>query len=322
MNGIEIAALITSLVALAAWGGLLWQLTDIRDRKVVVILLLAALPLSPAAYYGVRLPLIAWLQELLGNNSAFYQALRLFYAPLIEEPAKLLPLVLLPFLQPRVIPRITKTNTAPIAMALGLGFGIGEIWLIANMIRFNPKFVELPFYQFGGFLQERLIVCLTHAGFTVLAVWGLRGGWRWFPLGLLAAMTAHFLGNFPIALKNWNVGGLGEQTWNVLIVLWLVAYLIGTLILLCALRYDWSEMRRVIFGKARCPSCDQVYARPIFGLNAAMYRYEQCPLCRRWHWIDGRNNLPPETPSGPAPTAKDVENPAADQCNGVSADSK
>ncbi len=290
VNGILIAAGITTLLAIATWGTLLRQLSDPADRRVLLLLAIVAAPLSLGAFYLVRLPLDSFLEPALANWPQLYTAVRLCYAPLTEEPAKLLPLFLL--LLPALRRPITRHHVVPIALALGLGFGIGEIWLVANLVRQDEKLAGLPFYMFGGFLGERLIVCITHAGFTVLAVWALCRGWLWFPLGLLGGMVSHFLANFPIYLKHRDVASLGPATWDVLILVWLAMYFVGTLVVLCVLHFGLSDLRRLVLGKARCPSCGEVYARPLLmGLNAGMKRYERCPACRKWHWIDARDNV-------------------------------
>jgi hypothetical protein len=289
MPGIYIAALITSVLALAAVGTILWQVTQRDDRGLITLLLVASLPLSMATFYGVRKPLDRLLVARLGKDSPALTAIRLGYAPLTEEPAKLLPLLLL--LVPRFHGRLTQKSVISVAMALGLGFALGEIWLVAGFVAQDPKLGDLPFYMYGGFLAERLQTCFIHCGFTVTAVAALARGWRWFPLGMIAAMTLHFLGNFPIFLMKQDTWGLGKETWGTIVGMWVAAFAVGSLVLLGLIYFGPAAAKKLFTAKVLCPDCGERYKQPIFGLNMGMKRYEQCPLCKKWHWIDIRDML-------------------------------
>src|SRR5262245_17285369 len=198
MPGIYIAAIITSLLAFAAIGTLVWQVTPRQNRGLALALIVLGLPLSVGTFYGLRKPLDRYLEAKLGKDSSGLTALRLCYAPLTEEPAKLVPLLLL--VLPPFRGRLTKDTAVSFAMASGLGFALGEIWLIAGFLADNPKLGNLQFYMYGGFFGERLQTCLIHPAFTLVTVAAIARGWRWFPLGLLGSMTLHFLSNFPIYL--------------------------------------------------------------------------------------------------------------------------
>ena len=292
MPGIYIAALITSLLALAAVGTILWQVTQQQDRGLIVLLLVLSLPLSMATYYGVRKPLDRFLVAQFGKDSSVLTAIKLCYAPLTEEPAKLVPLLVL--LVPQFRGRLVGKSVVSIAMALGLGFALGEIWLVASSIAPNPKLGSYPFYMYGGFLGERIQTCFIHPGFTVLAVAALARGWRWFPLGLLGAMLLHFLGNFPIFLMGQNVGGLGQEAWATIVGLWVAAFTVGSIVLLGLIYFGPTAVKKLFTARVLCPDCGERYKQPIFGLNMGMKRYEQCPVCKKWHWIDIRDMLTEE----------------------------
>lgn len=289
MPGIYIAAVITTLLALAAVGTLLWQMTPKADRGLMLLLLLLGLPLSISTFYGVRMPFDRWLEPRLGKESGVLTAIRLCYAPLTEEPAKLLPLVVL--LLPAFRGRLRRETVVAVALALGLGFALGEIWLVARFVAADPKVNQLPFYLYGGFLGERIQTCLIHPGMIVVAVKALERGARWFPLGLLGSMTLHFLANFPIFLMKTNAGGLGAEVWTTLVSLWVVAFTIGSLLLLGLMHFGPAAVKKLLTAKVLCPDCGQLYPQPLFGLNMGMKRYEQCPLCKKWHWIDIRDML-------------------------------
>jgi hypothetical protein len=43
---------------------------------------------------------------------------------------------------------------------------VGEGWLVVHWIAASGEFADLPWYQFMGYLNERFMVCVCHAGFT------------------------------------------------------------------------------------------------------------------------------------------------------------
>lgn len=303
MSGIYVAAMFTSLLGLAVAGGLLWQITEKPDRRLAAALVLCGLPLSIAAFYGVRMPLDGVLLAALGKDSPLYQALRLFYAPFTEEPAKLLPLLVL-FL-PAFRGGLRKETVAPAALALGLGFAIGEMWLIAGMIAPQPQFAGLPAWAFGGYVSERLLTCFAHGGFVLASVWGLqRGGWR-IAAGIALAMALHFLANFPIFLAQSDVPKLGKETWSVLLQLWVALAAAGSVVALIGMKYGAKRLWKVATApESYCPDCQAPYPPPWLVVNAGFLRYERCPFCRSWHWIDCRDQLrgdPPKPTKAPSP---------------------
>ena len=283
MTGIETAALVTSLVAVAALGTLIWQLCAAADRRWLTALVVLNLPMSALTFYGVRLPLDSVLTESLGKASPFLIPCKLCYAPVTEELAKLIPLLLT---WPIFHRPLINSNRVPVAMALGLGFAIGEIWLLARLVGNQPDIARLPFYQFGGFFSERLSTCITHSGFAVLSIWGLQRGGVRRTIGVAAAMLFHFLGNLPIFLMNFDAGNLGKPAWMTLVSIWLLICLLVSVILLSVMH---AGTRRIIHlvtsAKAKCPECGAVYRQPILGGNFGVWRYEPCGACHKWHWI-------------------------------------
>lgn len=230
---------------------------------------------SPLPYL-VRIPLDHWLVSQLGSTSSAYQWITSLYAPLTEEPAKLIPLLI-----PAIRRDINRANFVRFAIAIGFGFAIGEMWLVAEHVARVPAFTGMPFYMFGGYLGERLLVCLLHSAFVSVALWRLRSH---LLLGLGGAMVLHWFCNFPILLMAWDVGGLGKTFWTVVIQVWMLAYFLGSLALLSYFTFGKVSPGRVLFGVRHCPECDQDYDAPFWGLNFGMTRYERCPHCRHWHW--------------------------------------
>ncbi len=281
MLGIYIAALLTTAAALGIFGVVIHKLRLPAKERLLWLAALIALPLQPLVFYLVRVPLDHWLAAHLDHASALYRWLVTFYAPLTEEPAKLVPLLV-----PAIRRDISPNNFVRYALAIGMGFAIGEMWFIAERVTHDPSLAALPFYQFGGFFQERLMVCAFHSAFVSVALWRFR---RRFVLGILGAMALHWFGNFPIALKVWNAWNLGGVFWMNFIQLFLLAYFIGAIVLLgfFVFRCAGPNARGVIkffYGPRHCPECGKDYEAPIFGLNFGRTRYERCPHCKKWHW--------------------------------------
>jgi hypothetical protein len=216
-------------IALLIYGAVIITIAYFKRELVnklwLFIAFLIVLPMQPLAFYLVRMPVNNFLVAKLGAASWLYQFISLWYAPLTEEPAKLVPLIL-----PFIFRDIKQENFGLYALTIGLGFGIGEMWFIANRIAGNPRFDSLPFYAFlSGFGVERFMVCLFHGAFVSLSLWRLRNKF-WF--GFLLALLAHFFGNFPIFLASKNLFGLGQQAWQLIVLLWLQIYFIGAIVLL------------------------------------------------------------------------------------------
>jgi hypothetical protein len=210
---------------------------------------------------------------------------------LTEELAKLWPLLL-----PWFRRRLSKENAPRLGLAIGLGFGVGEVWLVASLLAPDPKFAGVPWYLFGtlnGYMTERFMVCIHHGAFTAAALRVI----RWTPgRGILYAMGLHFLGNLPLALAGWNFGGLGERAWAVIVPVWLVLFFFAMIALLirffkAADPEGWRGLHHYLLGQAKCPGCGLVYLRPWFAVNMGTRRYEQCPGCQKWHvttrWKEG-----------------------------------
>lgn len=85
-------------------------------------------------------------------------------------------------------------------MYLGLGFGLGEVAYLAWGIAQSPAYAGYPFWYFGGFFGERLLVVYLHAALTGLAASGwARGPGRGFAT-YAAAVGLHALANLGAML--------------------------------------------------------------------------------------------------------------------------
>lgn len=194
MHGIWGAAVASTLVMAMAFGFVLWRFAPRAQVGPLLLALALQLPMCAAAYYLVRQPIIDVLQPVFGQ-SPIYRWAQFLYAPLTEEPAKLWP-ALLPF----IARRIDRTTLAWYGLALGTGFAIGEAWFIGDMIARAGRFADLPWWQFGGYITERVLVAPFHAAMVATTL----RGWRCWRGGLLAglavAVLTHLLGNLPIGV--------------------------------------------------------------------------------------------------------------------------
>jgi hypothetical protein len=159
---------------------------------------------------------------------------------------------------------------------------------VAERVARDPALAALPVWQFGGFVAERMMVCLMHAAFVALPLWRLRRG---LVLGLLGAMALHYLGNLPIFFMNLNVMGLGREVWTAPVSLWIQFYFVASILLLVLLA-AWALLAqaarspaRVRDGAVSCPDCGQLYARPTLRISLGRRRYERCPACGTWHLV-------------------------------------
>jgi hypothetical protein len=226
MPGIFVAAAITAGVATAFWGAAILLRATAGPRHLLILCFLLQLPVSVLAYHAVRIPLDHAIHAVLGD-SILYQWGRLLYAPLTEEPAKLWPLII-----PWIATRVRRENAAHVAAALGLGFGVGEIGLIADIIHRSPSSAGVPWFAYGGFAVERFMVCLVHGLLTSMALFG----WKCWSMrlagGLAIGMALHFSLNFPIAIA--RVGWLGTHpaVASTLLLLWIVAFFMAAVVVL------------------------------------------------------------------------------------------
>lgn len=276
---IYIAAAISSTLSLAVIGGTLFLRAPKEERGFLGILVVMMLPMNALAFYIVRIPLNAWLSSMMGKQNEILHFIQTLYAPITEEPAKLWPL-LIPFFYRHmsVIP------VHRVALAIGLGFGVGEMWTVASLLSKSPEIAEYPWYMLGGYVGERMMVCVMHAAFTAsaLALIFIRN--RVF-LGVLTCVFLHFLGNFPLFLAGKNAFDLGSTTWQIVLPFWVFVYFLIMGSLLAYLAYGNHWFKKLFRGAVRCPECKQVYEHPIFGINLIHKRYERCPHCKGWHFV-------------------------------------
>jgi hypothetical protein len=282
--GIVIAALITTLIVVVVYGYVLRRITTPQDQDVAFRAALIMLPMQPLAFYAVRMPLHHFLEAKLGPGPAL-TAISLFYAPLTEEPAKWL-VLLLPFIRKQLTPR----NAVAVAIGTGLGFGIGEIWFLVLQLMRSSAIRELPFYAFGGFLSERFVVTFLHGALVAFLFKWLAEGRSFWP-GALLGVALHFALNFPIYLAGIDLGHIGAAAWQALLQVYVFGFAIVLAVAVNRLARD--RLRAGVLGSATCPECGAVYPRTFIAINMLTRRYERCPNCRHWHWVRMNQGEPP-----------------------------
>ena len=241
MPQIYIMAVITLLISLALWGGLIYLLTGHEKRYFWLLIL--GLPLSAIANLLLKRPAIILVgqsfhvQPGLGLESpAWFLAFMVLITPLVEEPIKVLPLLLR-----RAWKLVTsQTSALWVGFVLGISFGLGEAALIAYGVAQNNAYASLPWYAFTGFLNERIMACFAHGVFTALLLTGMQQGGRSISYGLLAAIGLHLFLNVPAVLYQFK--WISNELYGILILIPLVVL---------AVIFEW--LRRA----ARQPKDDQ-----------------------------------------------------------------
>ncbi|HJK91675.1 MAG TPA: hypothetical protein RMH85_05185 [Polyangiaceae bacterium LLY-WYZ-15_(1-7)] len=304
-RGYAIAAAVAVALALAVLVPVIRAASRPAQRRQLLLFGALQLPMAALLLYGVRGPLLRPLWRALAERfdpsgaealaahapdalarSPLLAALLAIEAPLSEELGKVFPLLLVwavPAWRARLAPAHEGARV-PLAMAVGLGFGLGEIVLLAHLGSASPAVRDLPWHALSGFIGERAIVCFLHGALTAAAIHQLGRGAGRLALGLFASMALHALLNLPVILGEVGAFGLAKKDWLVVSAIWLQLFLLGALAALRLAHTRRGGKRRAFLGRARCPSCDAVYDRPIFGLNFPHRRYERCGACGRWHW--------------------------------------
>lgn len=277
MHQIYIASAVTTIFTFLLAGAFIRWRSRHEDREFLLKLMLMELPMAFIAFYLIRMPVIDGLfRFVFGHDQGVYMFMKNFYAPLTEEPAKIFPLVF-----PFVRKKITKENFAAAAMALGLGFGLGEIWFVGRFIA-ESTMPAYPWYQYTGFMNERFMVCIIHGGMTAFVLSRPKG---FLLLGLLGGMLLHFAGNFPIYLSAIDYGALGKETWQVILQAWIALFFVGIILLLVRFSIGSLKVGKFFYGNSVCPECGLEYSAPLIAVNWVTRRYERCPGCKKWHWV-------------------------------------
>jgi hypothetical protein len=194
MLGIYTMMLVVLAAGIILWGGLIFYLNGMKTKALW--LLLAGLPLSALANVAIETPLIHGLASradvplTTGSQTPWWFVLFLLFLPaVIEEPLKLLPLLL-----PGARRWLRSDRSAIwIGLALGVSFGLGEAAFLAYNIAKSSTNAALPASVFINYALERWLSCLLYGLMSALFLLGIRrGGWR-ILTGYLAAVGLHAL---------------------------------------------------------------------------------------------------------------------------------
>lgn len=241
MPQIYIMAVITLAICLALWGGLVYLFTGHQKRYFWLLLL--GLPLSAIANFLLKPQAIivvgraAHVQPGLGLAApVWFLAFQVLITPLVEEPIKVLPLLLRPAWK-----MVTSRSSALwVGFVLGVSFGLGEAAVIAYGVAQNGAYDSLPWYAFTGFFNERLVTCFAHGVMTAVLAIGMQRGGRHILYGFLAALGLHLFLNTPTVM--YQIQWISLELYN-----------IGLMIVLIVLAVIFERLRRAV----REPKDDQ-----------------------------------------------------------------
>jgi len=266
--GILIAAAIGTLASLLFIGGHLAWRSAPAERRILIILVLVQLPMSPLEFFGIRIPLDAVL-ESWSLDPGIRRLITFISRPVIEESIKLWPL-LLPFVWKTTTPQ----NRVWRALAIGLGFGIGEIWLLAeNVFRNDPATANMALWNLAGFINERVMVCLIHGALTAVALHQVGAGF-------LIAVILHLAGNLPFYLREVSAFGISDQKWAWFLSAWVVWYFFSMWALVWLMAGGDFHLIWLLFGDVTCPHCGAVYPRATINWSLRVIHHDHCPRCR------------------------------------------
>jgi uncharacterized membrane protein YhfC len=205
MPQIYIMAVINLVASLALWGGLIYLFTGHQKRYFWLLLL--GLPLSAIANLVLKRQAIVLVGQTfhvppgIGLASpAWFLAFMVLITPLVEEPIKVLPLLL----KPAWKMVISQVSALWVGFVLGVSFGLGEAAFIAYAIAQNNAYASLPWYAFTGFLNERIMACFAHGVFTAVLLTGMQRGGRSLWYGLFAALGLHLFLNAPAVMYQFQ----------------------------------------------------------------------------------------------------------------------
>jgi len=279
---IFIAVGITTSIALLVIGAFIFTRLAKTNRTYLGLIILVMLPMNALAYYGIRIHLMSFVNSIVHDTQTLL-CIQLAYAPLTEEPAKLLILFV-----PWFYKRISENNLTAAALAIGLGFGAGEAWTVASLIHASPSVAGYQWFMFNGFIAERFMVCIIHAAMTATALHFIIKK-KAVIKGILCAMALHALCNAPILISKIFPLGLGKSTWSFILSGYVFAFLLLSIALLAY--YETGSAWKKVFSRGimKCPECATIYVRPLFKINLFHKCYEKCPQCRHWHLVSAFN---------------------------------
>ncbi len=206
ISQIYMMAAITLAVSTIFWGGLIYLLSG-RQKRYFWLLLLG-LSFSALGNLFIKQQVVALVgqavnvQPYLGMaGPAWFLAFKVLITPLVEEPIKVLPVVLRPVRKMVA----SRASALWVGFALGVSFGLGEAVYLAYGIARTPDYAGLPWYAYTGYMSERIFTCFAHGVLTAVLVTGIQRRGRFMLYGLLAALGLHLFLNAPAVMYQFKL---------------------------------------------------------------------------------------------------------------------
>lgn len=232
MPSIYLAAIIATMLAVIIIGTIVLKILK-KNLFLLLPFSIFFLPMSYITFTFIRVPIVKFvincfkIPQTVTAWPLWYVALVLLYAPVTEELIKLLPLFL-----SWIRKKISFNNRIAIGLMIGLGFGIGELWLVASWFSRNVYIAGYHWYQLWGYILERLISCFSHGVFTTVALKGLGNK---FTKYIIYAIGLHALSNLPIVMSRLGVIKLSTIVFQNISLLYLLLFLIFLIFILSRL---------------------------------------------------------------------------------------
>jgi RsiW-degrading membrane proteinase PrsW (M82 family) len=190
-----LGAAVATVVAVAIYGLGCIMFAPRRDRAIVIAAaLLAAVAVLPLTL--LILPFQARWQAQLFDTRFLRALVVLIQTPLIEEPAKWLVL-----LSPWIRRSLRTDNAFPIALAIGLGFAVGEIWAQAYHLA-SPQFVQAQSLLIPSiWAVGRFVTPVVHGGLVAFVAIRMAAGRSIWP-GALIGLTLHLMADLPFLARH------------------------------------------------------------------------------------------------------------------------
>ena len=218
MPQIYFMAVITFVISLALWGGLIYLFTGHEKRYFWLLLL--GLPLSAIANLVIKPHVVTVVGQAahvppgLGLAApVWFLAFKVLITPLIEEVIKVVPLLLVPAW--KIV--ASRVSALWVGFVLVISFGLGEAVFIAYAVAQNAAYDSLPWYAFTGYMNERLLTCFAHGVLTAILVVGLQRGSQHILYGYLAALGLHHFLNAPTVMYQFQWISLEPYQFSLLI---------------------------------------------------------------------------------------------------------
>lgn len=218
------ACLLSTLLCLSLWGWAEYKRIVLLGRNYIIVIFITA-PLLPWVNI-IRKPIFSKMLAVVKPGAvewdpgSFWIALPLFGGAFIEEGIKILWVFLFYYLMRRE----SKTRDySGLSYAVGLGYGIGEIWMLGQRLvgfRIPDSLAHLGVLALTGFIGERLMAAPSHGFLTGIAAHGLSNNKKIIPLFFLAAVLLHAASNIGVALyQSHKISASGATIWFIVFLL-------------------------------------------------------------------------------------------------------